>query len=57
MTAIGSRMRAQLEEKIQRLDAYGRGFQNLVGSPFKEVCRGPSGLACAQLSSPGMIGW
>ncbi|OBS68894.1 hypothetical protein A6R68_02562, partial [Neotoma lepida] len=30
MTAMGSRMRAQLEEKIWSLDEHVRGFQNLV---------------------------
>nr|XP_042139246.1 uncharacterized protein LOC107402064 [Peromyscus maniculatus bairdii] len=51
MTAIGSRMRAQLEEKIQSLDAYGRGFQNLV-QPVGTLARAADCLV--QLTQVGL---
>lgn len=56
MAAIGSRVQAQLEERLQNLDDYVRGFQNLVGSPCYGSTEGTSGLR-PQISGPGMRGW
>lgn len=58
MTAIGSPVQAQLEEKLRHREDYARGIQNLMGSqPLLRKHAGSSGPACVlQPSSLGTGG-